>query len=69
MVETRLTDDGQTRVVELEVLPVVEPDTKSRCFLRAVPRAETEARDLAAQSPAHRHGRPKTSGGRSWSAS
>ena len=31
--ETRLTDDGQTRVVELEVLPVVEPDTKSRCFL------------------------------------
>ena len=33
MVDTRLTDDGETRVVELEVLPVVEPDTKSRCFL------------------------------------
>jgi two-component system CheB/CheR fusion protein len=32
-VETRLTDEGKTRIVELEVLPVVEPDTKSRCFL------------------------------------
>jgi two-component system CheB/CheR fusion protein len=31
--ETRLTEDGKTRVVEIEVLPVVEPDTKSRCFL------------------------------------
>jgi two-component system CheB/CheR fusion protein len=33
LVETRLTDDGKTRAIELEVLPIVEPDTKSRCFL------------------------------------
>jgi two-component system, chemotaxis family, CheB/CheR fusion protein len=32
-VETRLTEDGQTRAVEIEVVPVIEPDTKSRCFL------------------------------------
>jgi two-component system CheB/CheR fusion protein len=31
--ETRLTEDGKTRAVELEVLPIIEPDTKSRCFL------------------------------------
>jgi two-component system CheB/CheR fusion protein len=32
-VQTRLTEEGQTRSVEIEVLPVIEPDTKSRCFL------------------------------------
>ena len=32
-VESRLTDEGKTRVVEIDVLPIIEPDTKSRCFL------------------------------------
>ena len=32
-VETRLTDDGKTRALEIEILPVIEPDTRSRCFL------------------------------------
>ncbi len=32
-VETRLTEDGKTRAVEIEVLPVIEPDSKSRCYL------------------------------------
>src|SRR5262249_10360538 len=32
-VETRLTDDGKTRAVEIEVLPIIEPDTNSRCYL------------------------------------
>jgi two-component system CheB/CheR fusion protein len=32
-VETRLTEDGKTRGVEIEVLPIIEPDTKSRCYL------------------------------------
>src|SRR5205823_5476036 len=47
--ETRLTDEGKTRVVELEVLPIVEPDTKSRCFLllfhEPEPKREIPARD------------------------
>ncbi|HXU07025.1 MAG TPA: chemotaxis protein CheB, partial [Polyangia bacterium] len=31
--ETRLTEDGKTRAVEIEVPPVIEPDTRSRCYL------------------------------------
>jgi len=32
-IEARLTDDGKTRALEIEVLPIIEPDTRSRCFL------------------------------------
>ena len=68
MVETRLTDDGQTRVVELEVLPVDEPDTQEPLLPGPVPRTASRS----ARSPRRRRRRarrPKTSGGRSWSAS
>jgi two-component system CheB/CheR fusion protein len=48
-VEARLTDDGTTRIVEIEVMPVVEPETKSRCFLllfhEPKPKREVPARD------------------------
>jgi two-component system CheB/CheR fusion protein len=32
-VECRLAVDGKTRTVEIEVVPVTEPETKTRCFL------------------------------------
>ena len=60
----------QTRVVELEVVPIVEPETKSRCFSGAVSRAEAEARvsrTRRAAPPSDR--RPTTSAATSSSAS
>jgi two-component system CheB/CheR fusion protein len=54
VVESRLTDDGKTRAVEVEVLPIVEPDTKSRCFLvlfhEPKPKREIPAGDAPAGS-------------------
>ena len=54
-VETRLTEDGKTRAVEIEVVPVIEPDTRSRCFLvlfhEPEPRRELAAADGAANAP------------------
>jgi two-component system CheB/CheR fusion protein len=32
-VECRLVDEGKARTVEIEVVPVIEPETKTRCYL------------------------------------
>jgi len=32
-VECRFTDEGKARVVEIQVVPVVEPESKAQCFL------------------------------------
>ena len=50
---------AKTRALEVEVVPIVEPDTKSRCFLRPVPRAETPARAPAPDASAPSSGSPE----------
>jgi len=53
--ETRLTEEGKTRAVEIEVVPVIEPETKSRCYLvlfhEPKPRRETPEPETATPVP------------------
>src|SRR4029078_6124605 len=53
--ETRLTEEGKTRAVKIEVLPVIEPATKSRCslvlFHEPKPRRETPEPETATPVP------------------
>jgi two-component system CheB/CheR fusion protein len=69
-VGTPFKGDGEPRAIEIEVLPVIEPDTKSRCypvlFHEPKPARELPAADPPRRPPANR---PRTSGGRSSNAS